>query len=93
MSDQERWIAAVAAELGLDAADLAETSDPVLDMVHDVAHGVNRPSAPLTAFLVGLASAAAQPDDETSLAQRVHEQLERVAGLVRGWQPDPTPEP
>ncbi|NTW41083.1 MAG: hypothetical protein HGA44_14620, partial [Cellulomonadaceae bacterium] len=58
-AERERWIAAVVAELGLDRAVLDAVTDPVLDMVRDVAHGVNRPSAPLTAFLVGLASATA----------------------------------
>ena len=53
MSAMDQWTAAVCADLGLDssAADLRA----VLDLTRDVAHGVARPAAPLTAYLVGLA--------------------------------------
>jgi Domain of unknown function (DUF6457) len=49
------WTALVAAELGI--ADLVDgdTRDLVLDMTKDVAHGVARPAAPLTSYLMGLA--------------------------------------
>jgi len=49
----DQWTAAVCADLGLDAneADLRA----VLDLTRDVAHGVARPAAPLTAYLVGVA--------------------------------------
>ena len=53
MSTMDQWTAAVCADLGLDpsAADLRA----VLDLTRDVAHGVDRPAAPLTAYLVGVA--------------------------------------
>jgi hypothetical protein len=53
MSTMERWTEAVCAELGLDpgAVDLRV----VLDLTRDVAHGVARPAAPLTAYLLGVA--------------------------------------
>jgi hypothetical protein len=53
MSTMDQWTAAVCADLGLDpsAADLRA----VLDLTRDVAHGVARPAAPLTAYLVGMA--------------------------------------
>ena len=56
MSTLDEWTAAVAAELGI--ADLVDdrTRDLVLDMTKDVAHGVARPAAPLTAYLMGLAA-------------------------------------
>jgi hypothetical protein len=49
MSTLDDWTAAVVAELGI--ADLVDdrTRDLVLDMTKDVAHGVARPAAPLTA--------------------------------------------
>ena len=48
------WVTAVARELGLeDALDSAGVVDLVLDLTSDVAHGVSRPGAPVTAFLVG----------------------------------------
>ena len=50
----KQWIDAVKQELGLDLdVDVAE----LLDMTRIVAHGVARPAAPLTAFLVGYAAA------------------------------------
>ena len=56
MSILEQWTAAVGAGLGLDPGPLstAETK-AVLDLARDVAHAVDRPAAPLTAYLLGLA--------------------------------------
>jgi Domain of unknown function (DUF6457) len=51
MSTLEDWIAAVRDELHVDPVD----TDLVLDLARDVAHGVARPAAPLTAYLLGLA--------------------------------------
>jgi hypothetical protein len=50
----DEWLAAVAAELGISAPDNAEVHT-VLDLARDAAHGVARPAAPLTTFLVGVA--------------------------------------
>ncbi|MGH3394743.1 MAG: DUF6457 domain-containing protein [Streptosporangiaceae bacterium] len=49
----DRWIAAVGAELGLDPADVPVRA--VLDLARSAAHQVERPAAPLTAFMLGLA--------------------------------------
>lgn len=54
MSTLEDWTAAVVEKLELDPHDVDR--DLVLDLARDVAHGVARPAAPLTAFLVGLAA-------------------------------------
>jgi hypothetical protein len=48
------WVAELAAALGIDAAALDR--DLVLDVARDAAHGVARPAAPLTTFLVGYAA-------------------------------------
>jgi hypothetical protein len=53
MNTMEEWTAAVCADLGLDPA-CADTTI-VLDLARDAAHGVARPAAPLTAYLVGVA--------------------------------------
>jgi hypothetical protein len=53
MNTLEEWKAAVCADLGLDPA-CADTTI-VLDVARDVAHGVARPAAPLTAYLLGVA--------------------------------------
>ncbi|EFC82460.1 DUF6457 domain-containing protein [Parafrankia sp. EUN1f] len=56
----DEWTARVVSVLGLapDSVDAAL----VLDLTRDVAHGVARPAAPLTAFLVGLAAGRAGGD-------------------------------
>ncbi|HEX6754684.1 MAG TPA: DUF6457 domain-containing protein [Mycobacteriales bacterium] len=80
----EDWTAAVAAELGLDAGPLAAAvrdRDLVLDLARDVAHGVARPAAPLTAYLLGLAvGSAGDPAVAAELA-------DRVSALAQEWAP------
>ena len=48
-----RWITQVCEALDLPADCIEEST--VLDLARDVAHGVNRPAAPLTAYLAGVA--------------------------------------
>lgn len=50
----DQWISELAAALGLDPATVDR--DLLLDVARDAAHGVARPAAPLTTFLVGLAA-------------------------------------
>jgi hypothetical protein len=51
------WVAAMAAELGIDELDL--DVDQVLDLAADAAHAVVRPAAPLTPFMAGVAAGRA----------------------------------
>lgn len=53
MNTLEEWTREVCDELGLDPGDVDR--DGILDMTKDVAHGVARPAAPLTAYVAGLA--------------------------------------
>lgn len=53
----QRWTDELATALGLDPATLDRGL--VLDLARDAAHGVARPAAPLTTFLVGLAAGRA----------------------------------
>jgi hypothetical protein len=53
MSELDRFAAAACRELGLDPA--AVEIPLVLDVARDVAHGVLRPAAPVSAYLLGLA--------------------------------------
>ncbi|MDX3110490.1 NTP transferase domain-containing protein [Nonomuraea angiospora] len=56
------WTALACKELGIDPADVDR--DLILDLTKEVAHGVARPAAPLTAYLLGLAQGAGTaPDD------------------------------
>ena len=54
MNELDGWIAELCAALRIDPA--AVDRDLVLDLARDAAHGVARPAAPLTTFLVGLAA-------------------------------------
>ncbi|NKY08480.1 molybdopterin-guanine dinucleotide biosyn, partial [Cellulomonas hominis] len=58
MSEMAQWLARVAEELDLPDEVADGVTGPVLDLVRDVAHGVSRPSGPLTAYLVGVAAGA-----------------------------------
>ncbi len=78
------WVTAVARELGLEEAlDSAATTDLVLDLTSDVAHGVSRPGAPVTAFLVGVAAGRA---DDPAVAARDYSQ--KISRLAEGWDSD-----
>lgn len=71
------WIAAAKSELGID---LDVDVPGLLDMTKEVAHGVARPAAPLTAFLVGYAAALAGGG-----AQAVAEANRKVTALAARW--------
>ena len=70
----EDWAEALCAELGLDAAEGSQKV--VLNLARVVAHTVDRPAAPLTAYVLGLAVGRGQPLEETA---------QRVQQLARGW--------
>ncbi|HZZ48942.1 MAG TPA: DUF6457 domain-containing protein [Pseudonocardia sp.] len=75
MSTMSEWIAEVCAELDLNLTNEQATTAVVLDLTADVAHGVARPAAPVTAYLVGLAAGrSADPEAATKeLATRLGE--------------------
>lgn len=51
----QQWTDLVRDELDIEVAPDLRT---ILDLARDVAHGVERPAAPVTAFLIGYAAAA-----------------------------------
>ena len=77
MSTMDQWTAAVCADLGLDAS--AADLRAVLDLTRDVAHGVARPAAPLTAYLVGVA---------VGRGLTLSDAAGRVSALAVGWEAD-----
>lgn len=89
MGEMDRWMAAAAAELGVADEVLADVTHPVLDLVRDIAHGVNRPSAPLSAFLVGLAAGLATSGADAADAQSaaVLARVDRLRALAEEWEP------
>jgi hypothetical protein len=70
----DEWTGQACAALGLDADGFDR--DLVLDLARDVAHGVARPAAPLTAYLVGVAvGRGADPAAATAI----------IRTLAAGW--------
>lgn len=78
MTTLERWTEAACTELGLDPATVDERL--ILDLTRVVAHRVDRPAAPLTAFLAGLAAGRGEPLAAT---------VARLTQLAEAW-PDPS---
>ncbi|TJZ50136.1 molybdenum cofactor guanylyltransferase [Streptomyces piniterrae] len=70
----DEWITAVKAELGIE---IDVDTAVLLDLARDAAHGVARPAAPLTTFLIGYA-AGRQGGDVTELSRR-------AAALANRW--------
>jgi Domain of unknown function (DUF6457) len=77
MTTLDSWTEQACAELGLEAAEVDART--VLDLARDVAHQVERPAAPLTAFLLGLAVARGQPLGDAA---------ERLRRLAASWTPE-----
>ncbi|MEU5163576.1 NTP transferase domain-containing protein [Streptomyces sp. NPDC020875] len=73
----EEWITAVKDDLGVD---LDVDTHLLLDLARDAAHGVARPAAPLTTFLVGYAAASAGGGPEA-----VAEAVRKATALARRW--------
>lgn len=71
------WIAEVSTELGID---LEVDVRGLLDLARVVAHGVDRPAAPLTAFLIGYAAA-----QQGGGPQAVAAASARTAALAERW--------
>ncbi|HEU5222484.1 MAG TPA: DUF6457 domain-containing protein [Candidatus Lumbricidophila sp.] len=53
-SELEAWASALAAELGVDGQTPVSM---ILDVARDAAHGVTRPAAPISTYVLGLAVA------------------------------------
>ncbi|MGX1755519.1 DUF6457 domain-containing protein [Streptomyces lydicus] len=70
----DEWITAVKAELGIE---LDVDTAALLDLARDAAHGVARPAAPLTTFLIGYAAGHQGRD--------VKELTERATALANRW--------
>jgi hypothetical protein len=69
MGGMREWVEAVKAELGLDAE---VDVDLILDVAKDAAHGVQRPAAPVSTYLLGLAvGAGADPATAAAAIERL----------------------
>ncbi|WP_237323330.1 DUF6457 domain-containing protein [Streptomyces sp. JJ36] len=79
----DEWMAAAQAELGIE---LDVDTTALLDLARDAAHGVARPAAPLTTFLVGYAAAqrGGTPED-------VAEAVRAATRLAERWSAETDP--
>ncbi|MFD0383241.1 NTP transferase domain-containing protein [Streptomyces stramineus] len=73
----DEWITAAKAELGIE---LDVDTTALLDLARDAAHGVARPAAPLTTFLVGYAAAQRGGGPEA-----VAEATRKAVALAERW--------
>ena len=73
----DEWISAVKDELGID---LDVDTTALLDLARDAAHGVARPAAPLTTFLVGYAAGRTDGTPEA-----VAEAARKATALALRW--------
>ena len=73
----DTWVDAVRAELGLDA-----TVDvpAILDVAKVAAHNIERPAAPVTTYLLGIAVGRGMDAAEAA---------RRIDALASGWTPAP----
>ncbi|MET8324928.1 NTP transferase domain-containing protein [Streptomyces sp. NPDC005181] len=76
----DEWITAVKNELGIE---LDVDTGVLLDLARDAAHGVARPAAPLTTFLVGYAAATAS--DGGGGPEAVAEAARKATALALRW--------
>ena len=76
MNPLEDWMNEAAAELGIEGE---IDRDLLLDLARDVAHGVARPAAPLTTYLLGLAVGAGADPVEAAA---------RLSALARAKTPE-----
>lgn len=79
MNTLEEWTTAACRALGLEPGVLGDRS-AVLDLARDAAHGVARPAAPLTTFLLGVAVGRGQPLPDAAA---------KLTALAAGWEAGP----
>lgn len=84
MAAMNAWLDEVCAALDVERELMTRTTGPLLALIREVAHGPSRPAAPLTAFLLGLASARATEDVETQ-ADAVTERIALLSRLAQDW--------
>lgn len=78
MATLDEWTAAACEALGLDPAEARPHQRLVLDLARDAAHGVERPAAPISTFLLGVA--VGRGADPARAAAT-------VTALARDWPP------
>lgn len=75
----QAWVEHLCTTLGVDSS--AVDLRALLDMTREVAHHVDRPAAPVSAYVVGLAAAR-----EGGSPEAVAAACERAAEAARAWE-------
>lgn len=84
MRKAHEWLAQVADILELPQEVQRSAVKPILDLTKDVAHNRSRPSAPVTAFLVGLAAGLnSTGQSPEALHKAIEQALTPVANAAR----------
>ncbi len=86
MTSLEDWLAALAEEL--DCRIPPDLIPAILDLARDAAHAVQRPAAPLSAYVAGYAAGLAKADAGEQAAI-----LERGRAFAAAWPGGGPPEP
>lgn len=79
------WLESVSLKLDQDPAVIRELMMELLDLTRDVAHGPSRPAAPLTTFLLGLATGRAlgpETGADTGTEAAVFKSRENIARVL-----------
>ncbi len=86
MTSLEEWLAALADELDCDIS--PELIPAVLDLARDAAHAVQRPAAPLSAYVAGYAAGLAKANDREQA-----EIVERGRAFAAAWRGEGSEQP
>ncbi|WP_345762052.1 DUF6457 domain-containing protein [Diaminobutyricibacter sp. McL0608] len=78
MTTLDEWLAALTEELGCEIS--PDLIPAVLDLARDAAHAIQRPAAPLSAYVAGYAAGLAQADQRAQAAI-----VERARVFAEGW--------
>lgn len=81
MTSLEEWLAALAEEL--DVRISPDVIPAILDLARDAAHAVQRPAAPLSAYVAGYAAGLAKADDRAQA-----DIIERGRAFADAWPDD-----
>jgi hypothetical protein len=81
MTSLEEWLAALAEELDVRVS--PDVIPAILDLARDAAHAVQRPAAPLSAYVAGYAAGLAKADDRAQA-----DIIERGRAFADAWPDD-----
>ena len=85
LAEARLFLTTVAQHLDLDPKTVQDAMPFLLGMTKNVAHKAIRPAAPLTAFLVGLATAQASDSNTSIDIEVVRAQIAKAETAIEEW--------